>query len=73
MKKAYTKPMVEKVAFSFDHQVVAASIPPGNYWDTYDNGGCAYNYDNTNCQSAPTPVMSVAIGKCDFSPYSLRK
>ena len=74
MKRNYKKPTIEKVLFSFEHQIVAASIPPGSYWDPYHINECAYNVDNILCQGVneTTPVLSNAIGKCDFKPYSLR-
>ena len=70
MKKVYSKPMAEKVEFSFNNHVIASGIPVGGYWDTHGTSGCCLSADNSNCQSGTTP--NIKAGYDCTNHWSLR-
>lgn len=60
MKRSYETPMVQKVAFSYQDQVVAASDPVKNYTEgvisnncTHTGRGCNIVYTSNECRNTP--------------------
>lgn len=45
MKKTYEAPSIEKIAFQYRDQVVAASMPQAMNWDPNNTGECTHTKD----------------------------
>ena len=65
MKKAYRTPVVKKVEYAFDEQIVAVSIPIRGYADWYNTGiVCTYGLQTLYCNKIYNEPQARGLNNC---------